>query len=149
MSQPPFPPVPEDRVPDDAVPDDGAATGWSGWSAPPPPPTSPYGYPGAPGLNQASGPYGQPGYGTPPSTNLVWAILSTLLCCMPLGIVSIVKAASVNSLWFQGRHAEAVRASESARNWAIASAAVALSGFVLYFLFFIVAVPFSTSYSTP
>ena len=28
--------------------------------------------------------------------NLVWAILSTLFCCLPAGIVSIVYAAQVN-----------------------------------------------------
>jgi hypothetical protein len=30
-----------------------------------------------------------------PDTNLVWAILCTVLCCLPLGIVSIIKATSV------------------------------------------------------
>ncbi len=149
MSQPPFPPVPDDRVPGD-VPDDRPPSGWSGWSAGPPPPTNPYGYPGAPGLNQAAGPYGQPGYGPPPSSNLVWGILSTLVCCMPLGIVSIVKAASVNSLWFQGRHDEALRASASAKNWAIASAAVGVGGVFLYFLLFTAAIPFSaTTFPSP
>ena len=34
-----------------------------------------------------------------PDSNLVWAILCTVLCCLPLGIVAIVKAASVEKLW--------------------------------------------------
>ena len=37
-----------------------------------------------------------PAYGQPsqpkPDSNLVWGILATILCCLPLGIVSIVKA---------------------------------------------------------
>ena len=73
----------------------------------------------------------QPGYGPQqpygarppmPDTYLVWAILATLLCCMPFGIVSIVKASQVSSLYYQGNYAEARAASRAARNWAIASA---------------------------
>ena len=45
-----------------------------------------------------------------PDSNLVWAILCTVLCCLPLGIVAIVKATSVEKLWSQGRHYEAQRA---------------------------------------
>ena len=57
-----------------------------------------------------------------PATYLVWAILATLLCCMPFGIVSIVKASQVSSLYSQGRYQEAVAASEAAKKWAIWSA---------------------------
>ena len=73
----------------------------------------------------------QPGYGPQqpygarppmPATYLVWAILATLLCCLPFGIVSIVKASQVSTLYYQGNYAEARAASRAARNWAIASA---------------------------
>ena len=57
-----------------------------------------------------------------PATYLVWAILATLLCCLPFGIVSIVKASQVSTLYYQGNYAEARAASRAARNWAIASA---------------------------
>ncbi|MCI5980377.1 MAG: CD225/dispanin family protein [Muribaculaceae bacterium] len=75
----------------------------------------------------------QPGYGPQqpygarppmPATYLVWAILATLLCCLPFGIVSIVKASQVSSLYNQGRYQEAVAASEAAKKWAIWSAIV-------------------------
>ena len=59
-----------------------------------------------------------------PDTYLVWAILATLLCCLPFGIVSIVKASQVSSLYNQGRYQEAVAASEAAKKWAIWSAIV-------------------------
>ncbi|MDD7065179.1 MAG: CD225/dispanin family protein [Sodaliphilus pleomorphus] len=73
----------------------------------------------------------QPGYGPQqpygarppmPDTYMVWAILVTVLCCLPFGIVSIVKASQVSSLYYQGNYAEARAASRAARNWAIASA---------------------------
>jgi hypothetical protein len=57
-----------------------------------------------------------------PDTYMVWAILATLLCCLPFGIVSIVKASQVSTLYYQGNYAEARAASRAARNWAIASA---------------------------
>jgi len=56
--------------------------------------------------------------------HLAWAILSTLLCCLPLGIVSIVYAARVDGLRAAGDIAGARAASDSARNWALASALI-------------------------
>ena len=44
--------------------------------------------------------------------HLVWAILSTLFCCLPLGIVSIVFAAQVNGKLAVGDMAGAQEASD-------------------------------------
>ena len=59
-----------------------------------------------------AGGYGGAGYGPPPPNNLIFAILATVFCCLPLGVVSIVYAAQVNSKWAMG---DAVGANESAR----------------------------------
>ncbi|MEL1265470.1 CD225/dispanin family protein [Pseudoxanthomonas putridarboris] len=67
--------------------------------------------------------------------NLVWAILSTLLCCLPLGIVSIVFAAQVNGKLAAGDVAGAQEASEKAKKWAIWSAGVGIAVVVLYLIF--------------
>ena len=49
---------------------------------------------------------------------LMQAILTTVCCgCLPIGILAIVKAASVNSLLAQGKYSEAVAASEEAKKW--------------------------------
>ena len=89
----------------------------------------PYGqqptYPAAPGYAG--------GYGPPPDNNLVWAILSTVLCCLPLGIVSIVKASSVNGLWAAGQHEAARTAAADALKWAKWSAIAAVGGIILWF----------------
>ena len=78
--------------------------------------------------------------GTPPDNNLVWAILSTVLCCLPLGIVSIIKATNVNSLWAQGQYDAARQAAVDAKKFAIWSAISAvilwIVGFIIYIVFF-------------
>src|ERR1019366_2971726 len=77
-----------------------------GSTAPPPPP---------PPM-----PYGAPGAGTaPPANYLVWAILTTVLCCLPLGIPSIVFSTQVNSKWALGDVAGAQEASAKAKKFAI------------------------------
>lgn len=75
----------------------------------------------------------------PPDNYLVWAILSTLLCCMPLGIVSIVKSASVNTLWAQGKYDEARIASDQAFKFAKYSAISAFAIVVIYLIFILFA----------
>ena len=57
-----------------------------------------------------------------PESNIVWAIVCTIMCCMPLGIVAIIKSLSVEKLWEQGRHDEAQKAADAAKKWAIAGA---------------------------
>ena len=62
----------------------------------------------------------------PPPSNLVWAILSTVLCCLIPGIVSIVFASQVNSKWASGDYAGAQESSRKARTWAIIAAVLGL-----------------------
>ena len=75
-------------------------------------------------------PLGSPGQ--QPDSYLVWAILSTVLCCLPLGVVSIVKSTQVSGLWAQGRTAEAQKASEDARKFAVWSAGAGIAVAVVY-----------------
>ncbi len=69
----------------------------------------------------------------PPPNYLVWGILTTILCCLPFGIISIVYAASVNSKWISGDYEGAMRASKNAKLWAWLSAGVALIGVIVWF----------------
>jgi Interferon-induced transmembrane protein len=48
---------------------------------------------------------------------LVQAVLVTLCCCLPLGIVAIIKASQVNTLLAKGDYDQAVAASEEAKKW--------------------------------
>ena len=67
--------------------------------------------------------------------HLVWAILTTLFCCLPLGIVSIVYAAQVDGRRQAGDLAGARELSRKAKLWAIWSA-VALPVLVAAWLMF-------------
>jgi hypothetical protein len=68
--------------------------------------------------------------------HLVWAILSTLFCCLPLGIVSIVYAAQVDGKRAAGDIAGARDASRKAGQWALWSAISLPILLVLWFVFF-------------
>ena len=70
--------------------------------------------------------------------HLVWAILSTLFCCLPLGIVSIVYASQVDGKRAAGDIAGAREASDKAKFWAMLSAGLMLIPLVLYLLFILV-----------
>jgi hypothetical protein len=80
----------------------------------PPPPPPGYGYPPQQPAGQA------------PKNYLVWSILVTLFCCLPLGIVAIIKSSQVNGLWAQGRYAEAQASADSAKKWVTWSVIIGL-----------------------
>ena len=67
--------------------------------------------------------------------HLVWAILSTVFCCPPTGIVSIVYAAQVNGKVAAGDFAAARKASQDAKAWIWVSVVV---GIILYAILFII-----------
>ncbi len=56
-----------------------------------------------------------------PPSNLAWGIISTVLCCIPFGLISIYYAAKVESKYAGGDTEGAKKASESALIWAIVS----------------------------
>lgn len=88
-------------------------------------------------------PYGQAPYGQQapmafcPTTWLWQSIVVTLLCCLPLGVVGIVKASQVEGLWRQGHQAEAERASQAAKTWTLWSFGVGLGVQIIYWGFIV------------
>lgn len=63
-----------------------------------------------------------------PDNNMVWAVLTTLFCCFPLGIYSVVQASKVNGLYNTGNYSKAQRMADDAKKWACIGA---ISGFVI------------------
>ena len=56
-----------------------------------------------------------------PPTNLVWAILVTILCCLPTGVFAIVYSAKVISKYNEGDYKAAEHYSEVSAWWCIGS----------------------------
>ncbi len=89
-------------------------------------------------MTQPPPPPPQPGYppqqpaGQTPNNYLVWSILATLFCCLPFGIVAIVKSSQVNGLWAQGRYAEAQASADSAKKWVIWSVVAGVVVAIIY-----------------
>ena len=75
--------------------------------------------PAAPPPPSAPPPYGAGGGMAPQSVPnyLVQAILVTIFCCLPAGIVAIVFAAQVNGKLQAGDYQGAVAASKTAKTW--------------------------------
>lgn len=103
----------------------------------PPPSQSPPQPPPQPGMQTSYAPQSSqsdvPNY-------LVQAILTTIFCCLPLGIVSIVYAAQVNGKVAAGDRAGALESSAKARMWAWISFGVGLALIVVYLIVLVVSV---------
>jgi hypothetical protein len=70
----------------------------------------------------------------PPDNNMAWAILSTVLCCLPIGIYAIIQASKVHDLWHQGYRDAARQCADSARRWSIIGAVVSVAVSAIYFV---------------
>ena len=73
----------------------------------------------------------------PPDNKLVWSILVTLFCCLPFGIVAIIKSAEVNSKWSAGDVAGANQAAADAGKWIKWSVIVSIVAAVIGIVFWI------------
>lgn len=67
-----------------------------------------------------------------PSSGLTLAIIATILCCLPFGVMGILRASKVNKLWAAGCYKEAERYASSAKRWTIAGMVVGFVFEVIY-----------------
>jgi hypothetical protein len=80
--------------------------------------------PPPPGLGMTAQYGTRPLVTAPVPTYMVWAILATVFCFLPTGIVAIVFASQVSSKLAAGDRAGAVEASNKAKVWTIISVVV-------------------------
>lgn len=73
-----------------------------------------------------------------PENHLVLAIICTAFCCMPLGIIAIIKANEVNTLYNTKQYAQAEKAASDAKKWSLIGICVSGVFIVIYLLFYIV-----------
>lgn len=69
-----------------------------------------------------------------PQSWLWLGIVTTLLCCLPTGIASIVYASKVDNLWNMGDYQGAIDASKKAQMWGWIGAGL---GFVVSFIYIV------------
>lgn len=74
-----------------------------------------------------------------PDNFLVWSILTTVLCCVPTGIVAIVYANKVDTLWAMEKQQEAIGAAKNAKMWTFISLGLGLLWAAGVFFFTIIA----------
>ncbi len=74
-----------------------------------------------------------------PKTWLLESILCTLFCCLPLGIVAIIKACQVDSFWKAQQYQQAQQASQEAGKWTKWGFFIGIGVYLLYVLFILVA----------
>lgn len=67
-----------------------------------------------------------------PPTFMIWAILSTICCCLPAGVVAIIFSSQVSSKYFARDYEGARKASERTEMWIIASIVLGIIVNALY-----------------
>ena len=69
-----------------------------------------------------------------PPTYLALSIIVTLLCCLPFGIVGIIKSSSVSKEYAGGNYAAAQEASKQAKTWSIVGLCCGLFWVIIYII---------------
>jgi hypothetical protein len=82
-------------------------------------------------LQQVAPQYAAPGAAPNIKSHMADAVVATLFCCLPLGIVAIVHAAKVNKLVAVGDYAGAEKASKQAKTYAWIAAGLGLLTWIL------------------
>lgn len=70
-----------------------------------------------------------------PKTWLTESILVTLFCCLPFGIVGIINATKVSSLFAQGAYDAALQSSKDAGKWTKIGFWCGLVVYILYIIY--------------
>ena len=70
-----------------------------------------------------------------PKTWMAESILVTLFCCLPFGIIGIVKASNVTSLYATGNVEAAMVASADAKKWTTIGFVCGLVGVLFYIIY--------------
>jgi hypothetical protein len=67
-----------------------------------------------------------------PANNLALAIVTTVCCCLPLGIVAILKAVKVNEFYIAKQYGEAEQAAADAKKWSLIGIGIGIVIYIIY-----------------
>lgn len=82
-----------------------------------------------------------------PNNYLALSIVTTLLCCLPLGIVAIIYSTKVNSYYEMQQYDKAEKASADAKKYSIIGIVLGVVGGIIYGLFMLFAAGAASSLS--
>ena len=68
-----------------------------------------------------------------PDSNMILAILSTLFCCLPMGVAAIISASKVDKLYYAGQYNAAEEASNRAKKYSMIGAILGIIVSLVYF----------------
>lgn len=72
-----------------------------------------------------------------PKSYLAESILVIFLCCMPLGIIGLIKGQEVSRLYLSGHYERAQETSNSAKTWLLWGVGLGAIGGALYLIVFL------------
>ncbi len=72
---------------------------------------------------------------TRPNNHMVWAILTTICCCLPFGIPAIVYAAQVDKKFQQGDFQGAEKSSRTAKTWCLVAFGLGIAYVAAFVIF--------------
>ncbi len=71
-----------------------------------------------------------------PNNYMILGILTTIFCCLPFGIASIIYASRVDGYWNAGNYDAALNFSQKAKNFAIWGIVLSIFVYILVFAFY-------------
>lgn len=74
-----------------------------------------------------------------PNSNMALAILTTVLCCVPLGVYAIILANRVDTLYYEGEYEKAEMTAQDVKKWSIVGMVVSAIAIFIYFVVLIIA----------
>ena len=74
-----------------------------------------------------------------PDNNLALSIITTVCCCLPFGIVAIINASSVNSLYMARDYTAPLDAAAQAKRWSLLGIGIGAVVSAIYFVFYFIA----------
>lgn len=79
-----------------------------------------------------------------PKIWLVESIIVTCLCCLPFGIMGIINATKIETLYLSGAYEQALYRSKQAKKWTLWGFFTALALFLIYIITLVVSLILST-----
>ena len=73
-----------------------------------------------------------------PNSNIALAIITTVVCCVPIGIYAIILANRVETLYYDGEYEKAEMTAQDVKKWSIIGMVISALGFFAYIIILII-----------